>query len=155
MWHIQGILMTRSDVMVRCNKGKLINGHNIPIMGKIHHSKECGHYNFHGVNIITPKEQKYKGPWTTITSTQTVFPSKVIGKWGRIPKGAVGLRFKSSIWSVAGTIAGEPMGCQAVEDRMLREAPSSTIVQSILLVVIHMDIWKETLQWRQESVRLL
>ena len=56
MWNIQGILMTRSHTMIGFNKGKLINGHNIPIMGKIHHSKECGHYSFHGVKTITPKE---------------------------------------------------------------------------------------------------
>ena len=31
MRHIQGSLITRSDVMVSCNKIKLINGHNIPI----------------------------------------------------------------------------------------------------------------------------
>ena len=57
MRHIQGSLITRSNVMVRCNKGKLINGHNIPIMEKMHHSKECGHYIFHGINIITSKVQ--------------------------------------------------------------------------------------------------
>ena len=43
--------------MIEFNEGKLINGHNIPIMGKIHHLKKCGHYRFHGVNIIMPKEQ--------------------------------------------------------------------------------------------------
>ena len=57
MWHIQGSLITRSNEMVRCKKGKLINGKNIPIMGKMHNSKECGHHRFHGVNIITSKEQ--------------------------------------------------------------------------------------------------
>ena len=46
----------RSHEMIRFNKGKLINGQNLPIMGKIHHSKECGHHRFHGMNIITPKE---------------------------------------------------------------------------------------------------
>ena len=35
MWHIQGSLITRSNAIVRCNKIKLINGHNIPIMGKM------------------------------------------------------------------------------------------------------------------------
>ena len=57
MWHIQGSLITRSDAMVGCNKRKLINGHNILIMGKMHNSKECGHNSLHGVNIITSKEQ--------------------------------------------------------------------------------------------------
>ena len=57
MQNIQGIIMTRSHMTIRFNEGKLINGHNLPIMGKIHHSKECGHYNFHGINIIMPKEQ--------------------------------------------------------------------------------------------------
>ena len=56
MWNIQGSLITRTDAMVRCNKGKLINGHNIPIMEKMYHSKECGHYNFHGINIISFKD---------------------------------------------------------------------------------------------------
>ena len=56
MRYIQGILMTRRHTIIRFNEGKLINGHNLPIMEKIHHSKECGHYRFHGVNIITPKE---------------------------------------------------------------------------------------------------
>ena len=50
-------MITRSNAMVRCNKGKLINGHNLPIMGKMHNSKEGGHYGFHGVNIIMSKEQ--------------------------------------------------------------------------------------------------
>ena len=40
MQHIQGSLITRSDAMVKCNKEKLVNGHNIPIMGKMHKSKE-------------------------------------------------------------------------------------------------------------------
>ena len=35
MRHIQGSLITRINVMVRCNKGKLINVHNIPIIGKM------------------------------------------------------------------------------------------------------------------------
>ena len=56
MQHIQGSLITRSHTMVGCNKTKLINGHNLPIMGKMHNSKECGHYNLYGVNIITSKE---------------------------------------------------------------------------------------------------
>ena len=56
MWHIQGNLITRSNTMVRCSKGKLINGHNLPIMGKMHNSIECGHNNLHGINIITSKE---------------------------------------------------------------------------------------------------
>ena len=56
MWDIQGSLMIRSHSIIGFNKGKLINGHNLPIMGKIHHSKEFGHYVFHGINIITPKE---------------------------------------------------------------------------------------------------
>ena len=56
MQYIQGSLMTRSHMMIEFNEGKLINGHNLPIMGKMHHSKECGHYKFHGVNIIFPKE---------------------------------------------------------------------------------------------------
>ena len=43
MRHIQGSLITRSVAMVRCNKGKLINGHTLPIMGKMHNSKESGH----------------------------------------------------------------------------------------------------------------
>ena len=54
---IQGCMMTRIHTMIGFNKGKLINGHNLSIMGKIHHSKECGHYDFHGINIVTPKEQ--------------------------------------------------------------------------------------------------
>ena len=37
------------------------------------------------------------------------------------------------------------MARQAVEDRMLTKAPSSTIVQSIILAVTHIDIWKATL----------
>ena len=49
--------MTKSHMMVGFNEGNFINGHNIPIMGKIHHSKECEHYKFHGINIIMPKEQ--------------------------------------------------------------------------------------------------
>ena len=56
MWDIQGSLMTRSHMIIRFNEGNLVNSHNLPIMGKIHHSKECGHYIFHGVNIITSKE---------------------------------------------------------------------------------------------------
>ena len=56
MRYIQGSLITRSNAMVRCNKGKLINGHNIPIMGKMHNSKECGHNNLYGINIIMSKE---------------------------------------------------------------------------------------------------
>ena len=39
MQQIQGILMTRSHAMVGCNKIKLINGHNLPIMGKMYNSK--------------------------------------------------------------------------------------------------------------------
>ena len=78
--------------MLRCNKTKMINGHNIPIMGEMHNSKECGHNSLHGIDIITSKEQiESKGPWTTITSMQIVFPPNVIGKQGRVPKGAVGL----------------------------------------------------------------
>ena len=38
------------------------------------------------------------------------------------------------------------MACQAVEDRMLTEAPSSMIVQSTLLAVTHTTIWKGTLE---------
>ena len=57
MQNIQGSMITRNDAMVRCNKGKLINGHNLPIMGKMHNSKECGHNSLHGINIITSKEQ--------------------------------------------------------------------------------------------------
>ena len=57
MWDIQGSLMTMSHTIIRFNKGKLINSHNLHIMGKIHHSKECGHYSFHYINIITPKEK--------------------------------------------------------------------------------------------------
>ena len=45
MQDIQGSLMTRSHMMIGFNEGKLINGANLPIMGKIHHSKERGHYN--------------------------------------------------------------------------------------------------------------
>ena len=56
MRHIQGSLITRSHAMVECNKGKMINGHNIPIMVKMHNSKECGHYGFHGINIIMSKK---------------------------------------------------------------------------------------------------
>ena len=57
MRDIQGILMTRSHTMIVFNEGKLVNGHDLPIMGKIHHSKECGHYSFHSINIISPKEK--------------------------------------------------------------------------------------------------
>ena len=57
MQHIQGSFITRSNVMVRCNKRKLINGHNLLIMGKMHKYKECGHYNLHGVDIIMSKGQ--------------------------------------------------------------------------------------------------
>ena len=57
MWDIQGSMMTRSHTITGFNEGKLINGHNLPIMGKIHHSKECGHYSFHGINIIMSKDQ--------------------------------------------------------------------------------------------------
>ena len=56
MRHIQGSLITRSNAMVRYNKGKMINGHNLRIMGKMHNSKECGHYILHDVNIIMSKE---------------------------------------------------------------------------------------------------
>ena len=57
MWNIQGILMTRIHTMIGFNEGKLVNGHNIAIMGKILNSKECGHYNLHGINIIMSKEK--------------------------------------------------------------------------------------------------
>ena len=57
MQHIQGNLITRINAMVKCNKRKLINGNNIPIMGKMHNSKECGQNSLHGINIITSKEQ--------------------------------------------------------------------------------------------------
>ena len=57
MWDIQGGLVTRNHMMIRFNKGKMINGQNSPIMGKMDHSKECGNYNFHGVNIISSKEK--------------------------------------------------------------------------------------------------
>ena len=57
MHDIQGSLITSSDTKINFNKGKSINGHNLPIMGKIHHLKECGHYSYHGINIIMPKEQ--------------------------------------------------------------------------------------------------
>ena len=56
MWDIQGSRMSRSHTMIGFNERKMINGHNLPIMGKIHLLKECEHYNFHGVNIIMPKE---------------------------------------------------------------------------------------------------
>ena len=56
MQDIRGSLMTRSHMMISFNEGKLINGHNIPIMGKMNHLKESGHYRFHGVNIISSKE---------------------------------------------------------------------------------------------------
>ena len=38
------------------------------------------------------------------------------------------------------------MACQAVEDTMLTEAPSSMIVRSILLAATHKAIWKGTLE---------
>ena len=57
MQDIQGILMTRIHMIIKFNKANLIHGHNLPIMRKMHHSKECGNYNFHGVNIIIPNEQ--------------------------------------------------------------------------------------------------
>ena len=56
MWDIQGSMMVRSHKMIGFNKGKLINGHNLPIMGKMHHSNECGHYIFHGIRITSSKE---------------------------------------------------------------------------------------------------
>ena len=57
MQEIDRSLMTRYYTTIKFKKGKLINGQNITIMGKMHHSKECGHYNLHGVNIITSKEE--------------------------------------------------------------------------------------------------
>jgi hypothetical protein len=61
--------MVNNHRMIRTNKLKLIDGHYVPIMGKIHHSKECRHYNFHSIDIVLSKEQlKSKGPWTTMTS---------------------------------------------------------------------------------------
>ena len=60
MQDIQGSLMTRSHMIIRFNEGKLINSYNLPIMRKIYHSKECGHYSFHGVNIILYSKEHIK-----------------------------------------------------------------------------------------------
>ena len=54
-----------------------------------------------------------------------------------------------------GTRWGEPISFQAVEDRILTETPSSTIVESMLLAVNHTNIWKGTLEGIQYYIRLL
>ena len=67
----------------------------------------------------------------------------------------LGLQLKSSIWSVDGTSWGQPKSFQVIEDRILTESPSSTIVQSMLLTVTHTNIWKGIVEWIRDYVRLL
>jgi hypothetical protein len=46
----------------RTNKLKLIDSHNLSIMRERYNSKESGHDNYHGIDIISPKE-KIKIQW--------------------------------------------------------------------------------------------
>lgn len=42
---------------IKVNEWKLVNSHNVSIMRKIHHVKECQYDNFNGIDIVSPKEQ--------------------------------------------------------------------------------------------------
>ena len=86
---------------------------------------------------------------------QTVFHPKVIWKWERISKGAIGILLNSTIWLVVGTSLGEPISFQAFEDIILTESPSSTIVQSMILAVTHTYFLKGTVDWRQDVFILI
>ena len=53
------------------------------------------------------------------------------------------------------TIWGESIYFQVVDDRILIEAPSSTMLWCMFLTVTHTYIWKGTLEWRWDFVKLL
>ena len=63
-----------------------------------------------------------------------VFPPKVIGNLGRIPNGELVSLLKPNKFCVTGTSHGEPSIFQAVEERILIDAPSSIIVSETIIL---------------------
>ena len=63
-----------------------------------------------------------------------VFLLKVIGKLGRIPNGRLVPLSKPVRFHISGKSDGEPSTFQAVEERILTEAPSSMIVPDTIIL---------------------
>ena len=63
-----------------------------------------------------------------------VFLLKVIGKFGRIPNGQLVPLLKPDRFRISGRSDGEPSAFQAVEERILTEAPSSMMVPTMTIL---------------------
>src|SRR5579859_837537 len=72
----------------------------------------------------------------TNTFISTVFPFNVIGTLGRIPNGRLVPLSKPERFLISGKSAGQPSAFQAIEDRILTDAPSSMIVPAITILYI-------------------
>ena len=112
---------------------KLINGDNVSIVGEMHHSKECGHDSLCSINVIMSKEE-IEVQWALHQHdiNKDSFPSYVIRMLGRNPKGSRILLLNVSTWLEVGLRLGYTRACQAIEDRILIDSPSSIIVQCVV-----------------------
>ena len=83
----------------------------------------------------------------TIKFILTAFSFKVIGTLGRIPNGRLVPLSKPERFLVSGKSAGQPSAFQAIEDRILTDAPSSMIVPAITILYIWTMILYGILAW--------
>ena len=89
---------------IKTNERKMVNSHNVSIVRERYHSKECGHDNFHDIDIVLPKDQiEIQGDLDYHKINTYNFPSRVIGNLGRIPKGSLMVLLKANKCCVIGT----------------------------------------------------
>ena len=77
------------------------------------------------------------------------FLLKVIGTFGRIPNNRLVALLKPDKFQISGRSDGEPSAFQAVEERILMEAPSSIIVPAMIILYNCTMILNGTLDGRR------